>query len=152
MNHQSGTRQSIILFVFILPIIFGSISACASLPTPTATPAISRDKAIEIAISGCKTPHLVLVGQPQNIRTMLLTLEEADKLTNIAGGTTSYGMPMNTRVWFVQMDGPLRLVGGPAPVVTEGGQAATPTPSQPSWGTCTVIVNAGSGDIILVRG
>lgn len=132
--------------------MFSSISACTKLPDPTATPAISRDKAIEIAISGCKTPHLVLVGQPQNIRAMLLNLEEADKLTNVEGEAISYGMPMDTRVWLVQMDGQLHLVGGPAPVVTEGGQAATPMPPQSGWGTCTVIVNAGSGDIILIRG
>lgn len=138
--------------VFVLALMFSSISACTLLPNPIATPAISRDKAIEIAISGCKTPHLVLVGQPQNIRAMLLNLEEADKLTNVEGEATSYGMPMDAMVWLVQMDGQLQLVGGPAPVVTEGGQAATPTPPQPSWGTCTIIVNAGSGDIILVRG
>jgi hypothetical protein len=152
MNRQTSTAQSITFFVFVSSLLFSSISACASLPAPTTTPAISRDEAIEIAISGCKTPHLVLVGQPENIRAKLLSLEEADKLTSVDRETTSYGIPMDTSVWLVQMDGQLQLVGGPAPVVAEGGQAATPTPPQPNWGTCIVIVNASSGDLILVRG
>jgi hypothetical protein len=150
MNCQIKTAQCISLFV--LTLIFGSISACATSPTPTASPTISSDKAIEIAIGACKTPHLVLIGQPQNIQTKLLTLEEADKVTRVDGETTSYGMPMDTRVWLVQMDGQLQLVGGPAPVVSEDSQVATPTPPQPFWGTCSVIMDAQSGVIILVRG
>jgi hypothetical protein len=152
MNRQVKTVQSIALFVSVLPLIFGSISACTSSPTPSVPPIISGDRAIEIAISGCKSPHLILVGEPQNIHAKLLTLEEADKLTKVEGETTNYGIPMDTRVWLVQMDGQLQLVGGPAPVITEDSQVATPTPPQPIWGTCTVILDADSGAIILVRG
>jgi hypothetical protein len=150
MNCQIKTAQCISLFV--LTLIFGSISACATLPTPTATPIINRDKAIETAISGCKTPHLVLVGEPQNIHATLMNLAEADKLTRIEGETTSYGIPMNTQVWLVQMEGELQLVGGPAPAVTRDSQVITPAPPQPFWDTCTVVIDAGSGAIIFVRG
>jgi hypothetical protein len=152
MNSQIKTTQSISLLVSVLILIFGSTSACTSLPTPTVTPIISSDEAIEIAIDGCKKPRLILVGEPKNIQTKLLTLEAADKLTRIEGETTNYGIPMDTSVWLVQMDGQLQLVGGPAPVITEDSQVVTPTPPQPFWGTCTVILDASSGTLILVRG
>jgi hypothetical protein len=150
MNHPIKATLSISCFVII--ITFGLISACAALPTPTASPTISNDKAIEIAVDACKTPDLVLVGQPKNMQTKLLTLEAADELTRAAGEATNYGIPMDTLVWLVQMDGQLQLVGGPAPVVTGDSQVAIPTPPQPFWGTCSVILDAGSGAIILVRG
>ena len=152
MNGQIKTTRSISLLVSVLALFGGSISACASPPTPTATPIISQEKAIEIAIGGCKIPHLVLVGEPKNIRTKLLTLEDADKLIRVEGETTNYGIPMDTRVWLVQMDGQLQLVGGPLPVITEDSRVATPTPPQPFWGTCSVILDANSGRLISVSG
>ncbi len=69
--------KSISFLVSVLLLVFGSVSGCASPPTPTATPMISSDKAIEIAIGGCKITHLVLVGEPKNIHTKLITLEES---------------------------------------------------------------------------
>lgn len=148
------TAKSIILVVSIIFLTFGSGSACTSTPTPTPTQTtiINRDKAIEIAIGGCKIPHLVLVGTPQNFRTTLLTLEEADKQTREQGETTNYGIPMETIVWLVQMDGQLQLVGGPPTEITKDNRNNTPTPPQPFWGTCTVILDANSGSLITVRG
>ncbi len=152
MNRQRGKIYSISLLVCVITFILGSISACSTSPSPTPTPTISQDQAIEIATSGCKTPHLVLVGEPQNIKTQLLTLEEADQLIRGEGETTNYGVPMDTRVWLVQMDGQLQLVGGPVPVPTEGGKGITATPPQPFWGTCSVILDADSGTILVIRG
>jgi hypothetical protein len=130
--------------VAVLTLIFGSISACTWPPTPTATPNISSDKAIELAIGDCRIPHLVLVGEPTNIHTKLLTLGET--------GFPNDGIPMDTMVWLVQMDGQLQLVGGPAPIASPDGRFYTPTPSQPFWGTCTVILDANSGRLYGVRG
>jgi hypothetical protein len=152
MFRQRKVIQFISLLVSLQIIILGLLSACNSLPTPTVTSIISRDKAIEIAINGCKTPHLVLVGEPKNIHTKLITLEEADKLTSREGETRNYGIPLDTKVWLVQMDGALQLVGGPLPAVTEDSQEVTPTPAQPFYGTCSVIIDANSGTVILVRG
>jgi hypothetical protein len=112
---------------------------------------IGSEKAIEFAISGCKIPHLVLVGDPINIRTKLLSLEEADKLTKVEGETTNYAQPMDTKVWLVQMDGQLQLVGGPKPVITIDSQTGTPTPPQPFFGTCIAVLDASSGNLIFVR-
>lgn len=145
------TRRTALLIINSL-MVFGLVLACTTKPTPTETPSISKDKAIEIAIGGCKTPHLVLIGVPTNIRAKLLTLNEADKLTSEKGETTNYEIPMDTLVWLVQMDGQLQLVGGPAPVITNDSQITTPTPSQPFQGTCSVILDANSGNLISVHG
>jgi len=139
-------------------LTFGLITACTSTPTPTPTPdavltpTVSRDKAIEAAISGCKIPHLVLVGDPQNIRAKLATLEEADQQMRAPGDYTNYSKPSDYPVWLVQMDGQLLLIGGPLPVITKDGQliAVTPTQSQPYRGTCMVIVDALTGQVIEV--
>jgi len=152
MRCKAKTMKLISLLVFGLFLIFALISACTSPPTRTAVPAILSDKSIEIATGACKLPHLVLLGEPKNIHTNLLTLEDADKLTRDEGETTNYGIPMDTMVWLVQMDGQLQLVGGPAPVIMEDSQVATPTSPQPFWGTCTVILDANSGALIRVRG
>ena len=152
MNSQNNVTQSIFFIVSVLAIITCSISACTSSPTQSETPIISSDKAIEIAVGGCKIPHLVLVGEPHNIQTKLLTLEEADKLTGAEGETTNYGIPMDTKVWLVQMDGQLQLVGGPVAIVTEDSRVVTQTPPKPFEGTCSVIIHASSGSIIVIRG
>ncbi len=138
---------------FFIAIVL--ITACTGRrsPTPMATtsPSITVDDAIKTAISACKTPHLVLIGEPQNIRPKLTTLEEADKFVISQGGTTSnYGIPMSSQVWMVQMDGQLQLVGGPLPVATDESGISTPNPSKPAWGTCTAVINANSGDLIFV--
>ncbi len=154
MKYQIRTIQPFLFFT-VVSLIFSSISACTSLPTstPTSSPApmIDREKAIELAISDCKTPHLVLIGDATNIRATLLSLEEADTLTKVEGETTTYGKPMDTQVWFVQMDGQLQLVGGPQPVITLDRQTGTPTPPQPFFGTCIAVIDASSGDHIFVR-
>jgi hypothetical protein len=129
-----------------------AVSACASSPTLTATPAIQRDKAIELATGECRIPHLVLIGEPQNIHAQLLTLEEADKLTRVEGETINYDIPVDTMVWLVEMDGQLQLVGGPPTLIPTDIHAATSTPPQPFWGTCKVILNANSGTVISTRG
>jgi hypothetical protein len=136
--------------VLVALILFGTLSACSG-PTPTAPPPISSAKAIEIAAGGCKIPHLVLQGEPQNIHAQLMTLQEADKLT-ADGGFTNYEIPLDSPVWLVQMDGMLLLVGGPPTIVPTGNPVVTPTPPQPFWGTCKVIINANTGNIIGVRG
>jgi hypothetical protein len=141
--------------IFIFFIALGLIAACSGrlspTPVPTPTPLISVDQAIEAAISACKTPHLVLLGEPQNIRSKLTTLEDADKFVISQGGTTSnYGIPMDSQVWMVQMDGQLQLVGGPLPAATNEQRITTPTSSQPVWGTCTAVIDATSGKLIFV--
>jgi hypothetical protein len=146
-----------LVFTALMAALIVVLSACEpvsspALTTPTAPPVINRDKAIEIAIGGCKIPHLVLVGEPKNIQAKLLTLDEAYKLTREEGSTTNFGIPMDTSVWMVQMDGQLQLMGGPAPVASPDGRFNTPTPSQPFWGTCIAVLDANSGKIIFIRG
>jgi hypothetical protein len=148
MNHKVKTTSSKPYPIAFLCFLSGLLSACTSLPAPK----ISKDKAIEIAIDACKIPHLVLVSEPKNIRTKLTTLGEADKLTGAVGETDSYLHPLDTRVWLIQMDGQLQIVGGHPPAPNEAGQAATPTPTQPFWGTCTVVLDANSGELIFTRG
>ena len=118
-------------------------------PTPTLATAISQDKAIELAIGGCRIPHLVLVGDPENIRTQLMSLGQADQLTRTINETNSYSQPVDTWVWLVKMDGLLQIVGGPPQRQDETAEPPTPPPF---WGTCTVIVDASTGDVITVRG
>lgn len=146
MKCQIRTAQS-----FLLIAVVSLISACTSSPTSTQTPMIDSEKAIELAINGCKKPHLVLVGEPTSIRTTLLSLEEANKLTKGEGETANYGKPMDIKVWLVQMDGQLQLVGGPEPALTLDKQTGTPTPPQPFTGTCIAILDASSGDLIFMR-
>jgi len=93
----------------------------------------------------CKSSDMTLISQPENIRTKRLSLGEAAKLIHRDEETNSYMQTLDTRVWLVQMDGQLLLVGGPPPAPTEVGQVATPTPPQPFWGTCSVILVADTG-------
>jgi hypothetical protein len=154
-NLDKYTRRGVVEKTFIFFITLGLITACIAWrsPTPisTPTPSINASQAIETAISACKTPHLVLIGEPQNIRSKLTNLEEADKFALSMGETTAdYGIPMDSQVWMVQMDGQLQLVGGPLPAATNDRKMSTPTPSQPVWGTCTVVIDARSGKLIFV--
>jgi hypothetical protein len=139
------------LFIAVVSLILILISACTSSPTSTQTPTIDSEKAIELAISGCKKPHLVLVGDPTNIQATLLSLEEADKLTKVEGETANFDEPMDTKVWLVQMNGQLQLSGGPEAVITLDKQTGTPTPPQPFIGTCIAILEASSGNLIYIR-
>ena len=138
--------------VFAGAILFalGLITACSvqrsSKQMPTTTPTIGANQAIETAISVCKTPHLVLIGEPHNIRSKLTTLEEADQYATSNGGTTSnYGIPMDSQVWIIQMDGQLQLIGGPPPAAANDNRLSSPTSSLPTWGTCTAVIDARSG-------
>jgi hypothetical protein len=139
-----------LLLASLLTLISCSISACTTRPTSTAAPQITREKAIQLATGYCKIPHLVLLGEPENVRAKLLTLAEADQQTRTAGSITNYDIPLDTLVWLVQMDGQLQLVGGPPPVITPG--SATPTPPQPFKGICSVILDANSGTLIVETG
>jgi hypothetical protein len=121
------------------------ISACAS------PPAVSNQQAIAIATRACRTPHLILVGEPKNIRAQLITLSEADKLIMAGAGSTNYERPMSTIIWLVQMDGRLELVGGPPPPNTPLGQSAIQTPSPSRFGTCSVFIDAKTGDPFFVH-
>lgn len=154
MKYQIRTTP-LFLFFTVVSLIFGFISACTSMPTSTPTssptPMIDREKATELAINACKIPHLVLVGDPTNIRAILLSLAEADQLTKVEGETTNYGKPMDTKVWLIQMNGQLQLVGGPQPVITLDSQTTTPTPPPPFFGTCIAVLDASSGDLVFVR-
>jgi len=166
VNHGKK-RIKLIMVLSLLVVIV--LTGCASAtpmasPTPVASPSlilsatpttiteIGRDKAIELAFFECSIGHMKLVGEPQNIRTQLITLAEADQLTRTEGETTNYGRPMDMKVWMVQMDGELQVEGFPIASGTEGGQIVTPTPSPPFWGTCTAVLEAVSGDLIFVRG
>ncbi|HVN55996.1 MAG TPA: hypothetical protein VMT46_16805 [Anaerolineaceae bacterium] len=127
-------------------------TACQPTPEPTPSPKIPESTAVEIAKGACKEPHLVMMGEPKNIRFQLLTLGEADRLTKSENETTFNTQTLDTKVWLVQMDGELQLVGGPAPVPSIDPSAPTPTPPQPFQGTCSVILDATSGSVIVVRG
>jgi hypothetical protein len=113
------------------------------MPTPTQAGPIARERAVEVAIQACDVPHMVLNGAPHNIRAKLTTLDQAAD-----GGSTRYDQPLSTTVWLVQMDGQLQLVGGVLP--TPGGPGATPP--QPFEGTCTVLIDANTGDWFEKRG
>ena len=89
--------------------------------TPTPVTAITRERAIEIAVQGCRMFHMVLVGEPRNIRAQLLA---------------------PSRVWQVQLDGLLQLIGGPAP-----DPATTALPPTPFQGTCTALLDATTGEL-----
>jgi hypothetical protein len=138
--------------VVVVSLIGWSRTMNSALPAPTATAGttISRDKSIEIATMACRVPHMVLMGEPRNIRAQLVTLGEADQLTRSSGEYTNYDQPLNTLVWLVQMDGTLQLVGGPATMPAPPG-VLTATPPQPFEGTCSVLINANIGDWIGVR-
>jgi hypothetical protein len=115
MKIQTLTTPLLLLSAIAFFLTFGSVTACTSLPTSEPTPMIDNEKAIEQAIRRCKRLHLVLVGNPTNIHTSLLSLEEADKLIKTEGEITYYRESMDTKVWLIQMDGQLQLVGGPEP-------------------------------------
>lgn len=139
--------EALLMLVFCL-----KLTACQPIPTPTSAPKIREATAVEIAKSACKTPHLVLTGEPKNIRSQLLTLGEADRLTRAEGETNFYSQALDTPVWLVQMDGEMQLVGGPPPVPPVNPTTPTPTPPQPFPGTCKVILDAKSGSVIVIRG
>ena len=157
MRPYSGVLSSAV-------ILFGLLTAagCSAavpkatrppVPTPTLVTAINQDKAIERAIQGCRLPHLVLVGDPENIRAQLMPLGQADQLTRTISETTSYYIqPMDTWVWLVKMDGMLQLVGGPISSMELATPAELRPTHQPFRGTCTVIVDASTGTLISVRG
>jgi hypothetical protein len=140
---------------FIIFIALGLITACTTYrsptPVPTPTPSISVDQAIEAAIGACKIPHRILIGEPQNIRSKLTTLDEANKFALSIGETTAnFGIPMDSQVWMVQMDGQLQPVGGPPTEINNDSRLSTPTQPQPFWGTCTAVIDARSGKLIFV--
>lgn len=139
--------------VAILFLLTGLIFACAPSPAPipTATPDRRREKAIETATGGCRRPHLVLVGEPQNIKSKLATLRESEELPWDWGETPQDGMSTDTMVWLVQMEGQMQLVGGPEPTKARDTLATTPVSSQPFWGTCAVVLDANSGKIMSIR-
>jgi hypothetical protein len=153
----NSLSQEHLIFIFcFVSVAIILLTACTLTLTPTSTPTItpmvSVDKAIQIAIEGCKIPHLVLIGEPQNIRTKLSTLEEADRLAQTEGETSSnFGIPMDSQVWQVQLDGQLQIVGGPPTESLNDSQLPTSTPPKPFWGTCTAVVNATTGSIIFVH-
>ncbi len=126
-----------LLFVLLI------LSACAPLVP------ITKTRAVEIATRECKTPHLVMVSEPQNIRATLLTLKDADPI--FGEGSTSYGLTMTTPVWLVQMDGDMQQLGGPRPPDTPVGQLATATPPPVFHGTCSVVIHASTGDVLSRR-
>lgn len=123
-----------------LLIAFLFTSGCA------ATQPITPNRAVEIATRECRTPQVVLVSEPRNTRTSLLSLEEADRV--MAGVSAGRGFAMDTKVWLVQMDGELQVSGGPRPPNTPFGQVATLTPPPVFSGTCSVVILATTGEVL----
>ncbi len=122
---------------------------------PTATTAITRVKAIELAIGWCRVPHLVLVGEPENIRARLMSLRQAIDLTKSLGNANTFSRSLDSRVWLVELDGLFQLQGGPVPIATligSTGTAAAPLTPQPFRGSCAVILDADSGEMIVIYG
>ena len=115
---------------------------------------VSYSQALEYGVQGCRVPHRPLVGEPENLRAKLLTLQEADEITKLPGEWTSYDLPMETLVWVVEMEGYFQLIGGPAPTQTPLGQTTTAVivPTAAPWrDTCTAIIRADTGFVIGVR-
>lgn len=141
-------RFRLTCLIILACLLLALLSACASLRLP----AISKQKAIEDGILYCKEADVALVSEPQNIRARVITLGEADRLTRPKGEPpNSYAQPLNTRVWFVQMDGQMQLVGGPAPTQTPIGQVATAIPHPLWWGTCTYVLDANTREGIFTQ-
>ena len=125
--------------------------------TPTAVTVVTREKAIELAIGMCRVPHLALVGEPENVRARLMPLRQAVDLTKSLGNGGMFSQSLDSRVWLVEVDGLLQIVGGPMYVLTPtpigwtGTIAVRPAP-KPFRGTCTVILDADTGDMLIVYG
>ncbi len=122
--------------------------------TPTTVTAITREKAIALAIGGCRVLHMVLVGEPENVRARLMSLRQAVELTKILGSANTFSRSLDSWAWLVEMDGLFQLVGGPLPTGTPigwTGTAAAPLTPQPFRGSCAVILDAYSGEIIVRR-
>jgi len=149
---MTNNKKVVGFISFLIIVVLVSLTACTDQTKPTTDETINQDIAIQAAIGYCKMPRLELVGDPQNIRAKLLTLEEAYQSIRSEGETTNFDLPMDTKVWLVQMDGQLQLVGGPLPVQSTNTPAITPTPSQPFWGTCSVILDGKSGSLIYMSG
>ncbi len=123
-------------------------------PTPTPIASVDYDKAVELAIQGCRLPHLVLVSDPENIRAQVVSLGEADQLTKTAGENNSYSIAMDSLVWLVEMDGWFQIIGGPRVTSTPIGQTTTAVimPTAAPWrGTCRAILDAKTGAVISIR-
>ena len=123
-------------------------------PSPTPVTSVNYDKAVELAIQGCRLPHLVLVSNPENIRARVVSLEEADQLTKTTGENNSYSIAMNSLVWLVEMDGLFQIIGGPRVTSTPIGQTTTAVivPTAAPWkGTCRAILDAKTGAVISIR-
>jgi hypothetical protein len=155
MNSHKIVFVRMVFILLSVLFLSGYFVACISrptlTPTPTPTANIDREKAIELAIRACKRPHLVLVGEPSNIRAELLSLSDADRMTKTEEETTNFDISKETGVWLVQMDGLLQLVGGPAPEISADDQTAAEATLQPFQGTCSAALDASSGDLIFVR-
>ncbi len=159
MWHDSRKLCTAILIPQLLLVASCSApSPNASVPfteTPTMVTAITREKAIELAMGWCLGPHLVLVGEPENVRARLMSLRQAIELTKTLGNANTSSRSLDSRVWLVEMDGLFQLQGGPLPTGTPigwTGTAAPPHTPQPFRGSCTVILDADSGKMIVIYG
>jgi hypothetical protein len=121
-GHRLG--ESIPSKLLLLTLFFDTIaliSACSNIPTITPTPITTINR------------------------------DKAIESHRRMQKTAFYGISISSWVWLVKMDGELQLIGGPFPAIIESSQTSTPTPPLPFWGTCTVILDANSGEIIVVR-
>ena len=111
------------------------------------TTKISRSKAIALAINECHAPHFILIGEPHNLRTKLLTMKAAYQALGKDQPGVYYSIPQNELVWLVEMDGPM-VMENPFPPTQDPGIAATATPVPPSSQTCVIIIDANGGAVL----
>jgi hypothetical protein len=124
-------KKSGLLLYLVLIIISLSIAAC----TPKS---ISRAKAIDEAIKGCKQPNHALLGEPYNIGARLMKMKDAMLLLDEP--YDGIPIPNDGTVWLVTMEGSMRMIGGVEPTPSKNNDLFTPTPPPPSWSTCYIVI------------
>jgi len=111
---------------------------------------IPREKAIDLAIRACQKPHVVLIDHPTEINAELIPWGAAGQIAEIEGAPTPAGKTRDAQTWLIQIKGKFQVMGGPKPdpsTVTP----FTPTPAQPFPGKCAVILDAITGDLIILQ-
>jgi hypothetical protein len=124
------------------------LAACARPAHPTATAALppatptseylTQEQAIRSAIELCSTPHICALETPSVVRAVLLTQAEARQQLALAEAQPLAGVPLDARVWLVQLQGRFEICGGPQPVGT--GEPEPLTDHQ-----CDVMMEAKTG-------
>ncbi len=138
MNRQVKTVQSIALFVSVLPLIFGSISACTSSPTPGSTPyviqtawlaviygrLIEEDGCLKVITQNNQSVSYTLVWPPDVSASII------DDIVNVTFGLVTG----NRREVVLHLGENVQIGGGETEKLTEQLQQTVPTNCKaPYW-------------------